>query len=394
MRSASAAARALLPAALTICSLAIAGCTPAGGSSVNVTGTTLAIYASAPAGQIDAQAQQDVLDAEQLAFDQGQAAVTAFKLRLVRLTKPKISDDARSAIEDKSAVAYVGEMAPGASADAIGITNALDLLQVSPTDTEAALTRATPAVPGSPDRYYEALSAYGHTFGRVVATTDQEASGLVSAMSSMGVRSLYVADDASDYGRALAAAIAGAAGGKLTIRQGAATAAAFSASGADALLLAARSMSLARSLLPAVAGAAPSAKLFAPSAYFSQSLAAALGGHIRNLYVSVPGLLPSALPASGQAFVSAFTARYGHAPDPRAIFGYEAMSAVLAVLREAGANAGDRSTVVRDFFAIRNRASALGTYSIDSAGDPSLGPFVFSRVRHGQLSPFAFVEVP
>ena len=33
----------------------------------------------------------------------------------------------------------------------------------------------------------------------------------------------------------------------------------------------------------------------------------------------------------------------------------------------------------------------LGTYSINSAGDISLAPFVFSRLRNGTLVPFASV---
>jgi branched-chain amino acid transport system substrate-binding protein len=68
------------------------------------------------------------------------------------------------------------------------------------------------------------------------------------------------------------------------------------------------------------------------------------------------------------------------------------MSAVLSVLKEAGTSAGNRSTVVHDFFAIKNRQSVLGTYSIDSDGDTSLAPFVFARLKSGQLVPVASVQ--
>jgi hypothetical protein len=44
--------------------------------------------------------------------------------------------------------------------------------------------------------------------------------------------------------------------------------------------------------------------------------------------------------------------------------------------------------VVHDFFAIRNRGSVVGTYSIDSEGDPSIAPFVFSRFEGGTLVPW------
>ena len=100
--------------------------------------------------------------------------------------------------------------------------------------------------------------------------------------------------------------------------------------------------------------------------------------------MSSPGFVSSSLNATGQQFVSAFRSAYGHAPVPQAIFGYEAMSAVLAVLKEAGTGAASRSVVVGDFRALHNRASVLGTYSI-SNGDTTLAPFVFGRPRGGGL---------
>jgi hypothetical protein len=65
---------------------------------------------------------------------------------------------------------------------------------------------------------------------------------------------------------------------------------------------------------------------------------------------------------------------------------------VLAVLREAGTAANNRSTVVRDFVSIKNRQSVLGTYSMSSTGDTSIAPFVFSRMQQGKLVPFAQVQ--
>jgi hypothetical protein len=77
---------------------------------------------------------------------------------------------------------------------------------------------------------------------------------------------------------------------------------------------------------------------------------------------------------------------------PQAIFGYEAMSALLYVLDKAGANADQRSTVVNDFRTLKNPPnSVIGPYSI-SGGDPSTAPFIFARVRAGKLIPFKFVQ--
>jgi hypothetical protein len=70
------------------------------------------------------------------------------------------------------------------------------------------------------------------------------------------------------------------------------------------------------------------------------------------------------------------------------------MAAVLTVLRQEAQQAGDRSRVVHQFFAIHNRSSALGTYSIDASGDTSIAPYVFGRVSAGRLVPFRALSAP
>ena len=87
-------------------------------------------------------------------------------------------------LEDKSAIAYLGELVPHSSFASLGITNALDMLQVTPTDTALELTQATPAVSGAPDIYYQSRSTYGQTFARVVPTSGREAKAQVEEESS------------------------------------------------------------------------------------------------------------------------------------------------------------------------------------------------------------------
>jgi hypothetical protein len=64
----------------------------------------------------------------------------------------------------------------------------------------------------------------------------------------------------------------------------------------------------------------------------------------------------------------------------------------MSVLHEAGSSAGNRNAVAKDFFLIRNRVSALGTYSINQNGDTSIGPFLISRARAGVLVPYRAVQ--
>ncbi len=362
---------------------AVAGCTSAGAgsSTVTVSGKTLTIYVSAaPTSQPGVAA--DVLAAERLAFQA--ASVGGYSLVLKVVNEKTISDQARTAIQDQSAIAYLGEVVPHSSYASLGITNALDLLQVSPTDTALELTHATPAVAGAPDIYYQSRSAYGQTFARMVPTSGEEAKAQVQEMEALGVTKLYVADDGGPYGAAIAYALKHDLGGKISL--------ATSQAGADGVFYASNSPTSATRFFNDASAANPSVKLFAPSALSDPRFAAGLSATVRHMYVSAPGFLAQDLPPAGGKFVSDFNAKYGHAPDPQAIFGYEAMSAVLAVLREAGSQAGNRSTVVHDFLSIKNRQSVLGTYSMNSNGDTSIAPFVFSRLQRGKLVPFAQVQ--
>jgi branched-chain amino acid transport system substrate-binding protein len=238
-------------------------------------------------------------------------------------------------------------------------------------------------VPRAPDKYYQSLSTYGRTFARVVPTSRAEARAQVQEMQALGVTKLYVGDDGGPYGKAIAAAIKQDAAGKLTVVS--------SQAGADGVFYGSDSPAGAARFFEAAASGGQ-VKLFAPSALYDPGFVGELSPSVRKLYVSVPGFRTQDLTPSGSQFVSQFQTAHGHAPAPQAIFGYEAMSALLAVLREAGTGVGNRSTVVKDFFGLRNRESVLGSYSIDANGDTSIAPFLFGRRQGGKLVPFAQVQ--
>jgi branched-chain amino acid transport system substrate-binding protein len=369
--------------------VALGGCSArgAGGSAVKVSGKQLTIYLSAPAGS-DA-VSRDVIAAEQLAFAQKRSEVSGFALALRTLTGTRIADNARTAIEDTHAVAYLGELAPGSSADSLGITNAEQLLQVSPTDTALALTQKASAVSGSPEHYYESLKTYGRTFARVVGTTAAEARAWATELPGLHVRRLYVLGDGSDYSRTLSAELRSAAGPSVSVASGPGGQSALQGANPDAVFLATASRATADAMVTAVLAHLPQVKLLAGSALADPAFAAGLGERVGGgLWVTAPGFTARVQPAGAAQFGRQFTAAYHRQPLPQAVFGYEAMSAVLDVLHQAGGSANDRSTVVRDFFAIRDRSSPLGTYSINAAGDISITPFMIERVR-GRLVPVA-----
>ena len=379
-------ARALKLAGCAVATVAVAGCAAAGGTTVTATGRSLTIFSSVPAAVASDPVARDVADAEQLAFTQKASEVTAYKLSFQRLSSAKLTDNPRTAIQNTGAIAYIGEIPPGASADTLGITNAQDLLQVSPTDTAAEETQSIAAVPGSPTRYYESLKTYGRTFARVVPTTVLEAKAQVQEMHALGVKQLFVAADGSHYGKAIASLVRADAPGSgitLSATQG----------GADGIFYGGSDQAAAARLFASAAAANPSLKLFGPSALDGSTLTGGLSTGQPKLYLSTPGFSAKDLPASAAPFIAAFRAAYHRSPVPQAVFGYEAVASVIDVIKQAGGAGNNRSAVVKGYFAIKNRSSVLGTYSINVNGDTNLGPFEFERLQAGALAPFKFVQV-
>ena len=74
-----------------------------------------------------------------------------------RAAHEAVRQRARTRSSTRDTIAYLGEIAPGASDQTVGITNALDLLQVSPTDNALELSQSTPAVLGRPKTFFESV---------------------------------------------------------------------------------------------------------------------------------------------------------------------------------------------------------------------------------------------
>jgi hypothetical protein len=398
--------RAVTVGACVAVAVAVAGCGTTGGSAtVTVPDSTLSIYASQPPNGTGSPQTNDVLDAEKLALqplNQAGDRIGKFTIRFFTLDGKQLSDNARTAIENKSSIAYLGELVPGTSWVSVEITNEEDLLQVSPSDTASYLTQPTAAVPGAPQKYYPSHSTYipGETFARVVPNSAQEAKAQVQQMQAMHVTKLYIASDGQPYGATIALEVkqAAAAAG-ISASEGPATAAGFTSSGADALFAGTNSQATAKSLFDGAAASSPNAKLFGPSALYDAAFASGLAANAqKNLVISSPGFLNRDLTPQGKAFVTNFTTTYGHAPAPVAIFGYETINALLYVIRQENAKglANTRAAVVGRFRSLTAADTAhysvLGTYSLDH-GDTNLAPFVFSRVQGGQLVPFKFLQV-
>lgn len=328
---------------------------------------TLTIYTSLPFEGINAADARATYDAEQLALAQAGAVVGGFKIVLKRLdnatsasgeAEPRmVAADAQMAADDASAIAYIGELTPGSSAESIPILSKAGILQVSPGDTATGLK--------------------GATFARVVPSDSDEAVAQLTAMRKLRVKRLYLLKDRSAYGADIAgvatsdAAIYGIdlinPGGRYLGPNTRSLVRDIARSKADAVLYAGVPANSLPALLNGLSLQHRTIRKFASAAVTeAPSWADTTAAARSNTFLSAPGLPRLGLPRAGNQFVNDFVAAYGsHVPWTSGIFGYVAMSGVLDALYRLGPHVGDpRPSVLASFLGTTGLPSALGTYSV------------------------------
>ena len=177
----------------------------------------------------------------------------------------------------------------------LGITNALDLLQVSPTDTALELTAGhARGARRSRTRTTSRAPPTDETFARVVPTSAREAKAQVHEMQALGVTEAVRRRRRQSVRAAIADAVSHDARRRDHRSSAARPARTASSTAPPPTAVAAR-------FFNGAAGPNPSAKLFGPSALdATRSFVSELSSAVRNLYVSSPGFLKPDLTPGGQ----------------------------------------------------------------------------------------------
>jgi branched-chain amino acid transport system substrate-binding protein len=305
----------------------------------------------------------------------------------------QVSANARKAIGDDSAIAYIGEFNSGASAISIPIVNEAGILQVSPSNTYVGLTRAEGAEAGEPDKYYPSGE---RTFGRVVPADHIQAAAQVTYQKDNGCTKLYILNDKEVYGKGIADQVEKIAGeqslevaGNDGIDPKAANyrslAGKIKGTGADCFFYGGITQNNGVQVFKDVASAIPDIKMFGPDGVAESAFSEEVASIEKQIFITNPTLDPKLYPPAAQEFFKEFETAHGKTPEPYAIYGYEAANVVLEAMKAAGADAGDRKAVVDAFFQIKDRESVLGTYSIDENGDTTLSDYGGNRIEGGKL---------
>ncbi len=327
--------------------MALAGCGGEDENTTRIAGDTLTVYAGAPMHGVSARAGDAAIAGARRALSDAGGRAGGKRVRLATLSSTRPVDEywdpgtveagAERAVDDPTAIAYLGEVDPGASAVSLPVTNRAGLLQVSPTDGLTSLTTEPPGRPrAGPERYYPEGK---RTFERMVPTDLRVADAMLERVPPAADRSVAVIHTEGFAERELA--------GVLAFR--------LRSDKEPALLVESlrRDQDAPRSLVDELIAKRPGAILFAaqegrPARALLRELAISLPsvpviagpglassrprGRVPTKAEAVTGLVPGRLqPAAGRRLLRSLSTR-----EPQALYGYEAMSAVLEAIDAAG----------------------------------------------------------
>jgi branched-chain amino acid transport system substrate-binding protein len=394
-------ARWLGLAALTLASV-LAGCGGVNTSQVSSVGKQLTVYSSLPLQGPSAAISQQIVGGEKLALSDAGGHVGRFTVSYVSLddSSPTSGEwdpgvaaaNAKAAAQDRTTIAYLGDFNSGATAVSLPLTNAAGILQVSPASPYVGLTSSLDAGQGEPERFYLAGK---RTFGRVASGDPVQAAAQVALLQRLGIHSLYVLADQDPFDAPLAQIVARDAQqagivvkgqDTLTILPGASftgEVAKVAASGAQAVFVSATATREAALLARQLRAAAAHLTLLASSTMLNTLFTSNLGAAEGVTYVGSPVLATHLYPVSAQRVLAQYVHRFAASPEPYVLYGYEAMSVVLAAIRTAGNSGDDRQAVIHSFFATHDRHSVLGVYSMQSNGETTLSSYAIDKVVKG-----------
>ncbi|HEY6890545.1 MAG TPA: branched-chain amino acid ABC transporter substrate-binding protein [Solirubrobacter sp.] len=285
----------------------------------------------------------------------------------------RVAANARRAAQDDSTLAILGPFNSGAAAVMIPITNEAGVPVVSPSNTAIGLTTGGPgANPGEPDKYYPTGE---RTYFRIMPNDKVQADALATAMRDAGCTRIGTVHDGDVYGKGMGtllrrsiARLAMKVASTTRIRLGTRG---FGSIKGDCIAYTGITANGAPRMFNHVSR---KAKLFAGDGVAESDFTAHITASVRKrMTITVSTLAPDAYPGG---------ASFAHT-DPYKIYGYEAMKLILDGANAAGATKEALLGWLRT--GVQNRASVLGTYSLDANGDTTLRTYGLYGVRGSYL---------
>lgn len=306
--------------------------------------------------------------------------------------------NANRAVLDPDVMIYLGTYNSGAAKISMPTLNHAGLLMLSPVNTWPGLTKPGRGDPGEPDIYRPSGRI---TFARVVPTDDLQGPLGAEWARDLGVRRVYVLDDAEVYGRGIATlfaercreigiAVLGHESIDAKAQEFKSLMSSINALRPDLVYFGGTTQTKAGQLAKDMMAVGLACKLMVPDACLEEAFLRSAGAENLNdrCYITFGGLPPEHLTGAGRRFVESYRARYGGLPEAYAIYGYEAGKVAVAAIERAGKK--DRLAILEACLSIRDfDRGALGVWSFDENGDSTLRSLSGSIVRGGR---FQFVK--
>jgi branched-chain amino acid transport system substrate-binding protein len=380
----------------------LGGCLGGEERTSRIQGGTVTVYTSLPFHGVSADAARATAAGERLALEDAGGRAGDLEVKLVALDSSEpderlwdpdlVSANAERAADDPRAIAYVGDLDYGASAVSVPITNDAGVLQVSPADGLTSLTQAPLGRPrAGPERYYPEGE---RSFVRLVPADELQAEALMAQVRESGARNVAVLNDGEIHSRELAGILLA-----LARRDGPESLDVEEYRGRvdeipdlirdlaerepDAVVYAGIAGPGTGRILAQIDSALPGVPVYATAGMLARDPAVPIPAAPAQVDALGPIAPPSEMTGNARRLIARVGRTHGaSAARPEAVYGYEAMRLVLDAIRAGGA---DRARVIREALRIRERSSALGTYSVRATGDVESARFALYDLRDGRF---------
>ena len=397
--------RGLCLAAIAAAAVLAAGCGGVGAlPAAEPGGSQLIVYSSLPLQGPNAAAAAQIVNGEKLALAQVGGRVRGLTVGYVslddanpvsgRLDPGAAESNAEMAARDPMTLAYLGDFDSAATAISLPLINAAGIPQISPASPYVGLTSGLDAGQDEPARFYPSGV---RTFVRLQPGDAAQALVQVRLMSSLHVHTVFMLADEDAFQRPFATMVATLAqkAGISVLAQDTIVSGSGQHFTAEvekivrarpgAVVYTGASIPAAVTLWQEMHAADRSVMLLGSSALANETFASQLADSA-DTYLTTPALPIDRYPAHAARVLAAYRTRFGGRPGASALYGYEAMSIVLDAIRAAGGRGNDRRAIISQLLHTHERASVLGTYSIEADGETTLSPYGVDHIAHGRLA--------
>jgi len=378
------------------------GCGSVSGASSS--GNQLTVYSSLPLQGPSGAVSQQIVNGEKLALYDAGGHVGPFKVSYDSQDDssptsgqwdPSVTAaDAKTAADDPSTIAYLGDYNSAATAISLPLINAAGILQISPASPYGGLTSSLYAGQDEPERFYPTGK---RNFAHLQPGDRAQAQAQVRLMSDLHVSKVYVLDDQDPFELSLAQMVVSdseQAGISIAAHDSLDTTATTSfagetskiaQSGAQAVFFAGGTTPEIVALWKQLHSADPRLWLLGPSTMVNATFTSAIGsGPAARTLLTTPVLPVDMYPASSRYVLADYRRQFHEQPEAYALFGYAAMSATLQAIRHAGKRGSNRQAVIDALFAAGERDSVIGRYAIEPDGETTLSSYGVDRVAAGK----------